>query len=200
MLAGHETTASTMNWLLWELSKDLEYQALCREEIARVRSQVIARGDDDLSITDMENMPYVTAIIKVSGYQRQARFLTRSLTINFQLQETLRYHPIAYHLVKKAGHDDIIPLSTPIRTRSGQLVNEIPVSKGQSVIASVCAYNRQVASWCLLLIFFPANRDVPLPLVFRKSGEKMLTFSILGGTSTVKRKRASLPLAFTVTF
>jgi len=70
MLAGHETTASTMNWLLWELSKDAEYQALCREEIARVRSQVVARGDDDFSMTDMENMPHVTAIIKVSGYRR----------------------------------------------------------------------------------------------------------------------------------
>jgi cytochrome P450 len=65
MLAGHETTASSMNWLLWELSKDLEYQALCREEIANIRSQAIARGDDDLSMTDLENMPYVTAIVKV---------------------------------------------------------------------------------------------------------------------------------------
>lgn len=66
MLAGQETTASSMNWVLWELSKDLEYQAICREEIFRVRSQAIARGDEDLSITDMENMPHVTAIIKVS--------------------------------------------------------------------------------------------------------------------------------------
>ena len=66
MLAGHETTASTMNWLLWELSKDAEYQALCRQEIARIRSEVITRGDDDFSLEDMENMPHVTAIIKVS--------------------------------------------------------------------------------------------------------------------------------------
>ena len=66
MLAGHETTASIMNWLLWELSKDTEYQALCREEIARIRSEVITRGDDDFSFEDMENMPHVTAVIKVS--------------------------------------------------------------------------------------------------------------------------------------
>jgi len=71
MLAGHETTASTMNWLLWELSKDLEYQALCREEIARVRAQVIARGDDDFSTTDLDNMPHVTAIIKVSDHEHR---------------------------------------------------------------------------------------------------------------------------------
>jgi len=67
MLAGHETTASSMNWVLWELSKDPEYQAICREEIAHVRSQVIARGDEDFSLADLENMPYVTAVIKVSG-------------------------------------------------------------------------------------------------------------------------------------
>jgi len=66
MLAGHETTASSMNWLLWELSKDAEYQALCREEIARIRSEVISRGDDDFSMADLENMPHVVAIIKVS--------------------------------------------------------------------------------------------------------------------------------------
>jgi cytochrome P450 len=66
MLAGHETTASTMNWLLWELSKDIEYQAICREEITRVRAQVIARGDDDFSVADLENIPHVTAIIKVN--------------------------------------------------------------------------------------------------------------------------------------
>jgi len=136
MLAGHETTASSMNWVLWELSKDLEYQAICREEIAHVRSQVIARGDEDFSMTDMENMPYVTAIIKVS-ISDHCFYQTAD-----DGQETLRYHPIAYHLVRKAGHDDIIPLSTPVRTKSGHLVTEIPVSKGQSVIASVCGYNR----------------------------------------------------------
>lgn len=73
MLAGHETTASSMNWLLWELSKDLEYQAICREEIAHVRSQAVARGDDDFSVADLENMPHVTAIIKVSKKPQQAR-------------------------------------------------------------------------------------------------------------------------------
>lgn len=86
MLAGHETTASTMNWLLWELSKDIEYQALCREEIACVRSQVIARGDDDFSITDLENLPHVTAIIKVSAKWSKATVapLFGRLTMHFQ--------------------------------------------------------------------------------------------------------------------
>ena len=74
MLAGHETTASTMNWVLWELSKDVEYQALCREEIASVRSRAIARGDDDFSMADLENMPHVTAVIKVSGPNKRVPY------------------------------------------------------------------------------------------------------------------------------
>ena len=82
MLAGHETTASSMNWLLWELSKDSEYQALCRDEIAQIRSQVIARGDDDFTMADLESMPYVTAIIKVSGYEKTTIGASK-LTTNF---------------------------------------------------------------------------------------------------------------------
>jgi len=80
MLAGHETTASTMNWVLWELSKDVEYQALCREEIASLRSQVVARGEDDFSMADLENMPHVTAVIKVSGCRQRTRPLPHLLT------------------------------------------------------------------------------------------------------------------------
>ena len=68
MLAGHETTASTMNWVLWELSKDAEYQKLCREEIVRFRLEVVGRGDHDFSIADLENMPHVVAVIKVSAW------------------------------------------------------------------------------------------------------------------------------------
>lgn len=65
MLAGHETTASSMNWILMELAKNPEYQTLVREEIRRLRREVIARGDDDFTMTDLENMPYMTAAIKV---------------------------------------------------------------------------------------------------------------------------------------
>jgi hypothetical protein len=89
MLAGHETTASSMNWLLWELSKDLEYQAICREEIANIRSQVIARGDDDFSIVDLENMPHVTAIIKVSKKPRQTRLRWRLIPGNRKRSDSI---------------------------------------------------------------------------------------------------------------
>lgn len=66
MLAGHETTASSMNWVLMELAKNPDYQSQVREEITRLRTEVVARGDEDFSMTDLERMPLLTAAIKVS--------------------------------------------------------------------------------------------------------------------------------------
>lgn len=64
------------------------------------------------------------------------------------LQETLRFHPIAYHLTRVAEKDDIVPLATPIFTKSGQMLSEIPVRAGQSIVVSICAYNRCVELFC----------------------------------------------------
>ena len=60
------------------------------------------------------------------------------------MQETLRYHPIAYNLLRMAGRDDVIPLEIPITLKNGEVITEISVKKGQGVIISVCAYNRSV--------------------------------------------------------
>ena len=38
-LAGHETTASTVSWLLWELAKNPEYQNRLRAEIRKSIAQ-----------------------------------------------------------------------------------------------------------------------------------------------------------------
>ncbi len=54
----------------------------------------------------------------------------------------MRFHPIVYHLTRVAGKDDILPLSEPLTTRFGDVVDEIPITKGQTVMISICAYNR----------------------------------------------------------
>ena len=43
-----------------------------------------------------------------------------------------------------AGRDTVLPLSTPLKTVTGEIITNIPVSKGQNVILSVAAYNRLV--------------------------------------------------------
>ena len=58
------------------------------------------------------------------------------------MQESLRLNPIAAGLFRQASRDDVIPLSSPIMTKSGQLISEIPISKGQNIAISVGGYNR----------------------------------------------------------
>lgn len=66
-LAGHETTANTIAWLLWELAKHPEYQQKLRDEIALKRAEINARGDVDFTMDDLESMEYLQAALKVSG-------------------------------------------------------------------------------------------------------------------------------------
>lgn len=65
MLAGHDTTAATASWVLWELAKDPEFQRKVREEIRAARAQVTARGDADFSMADLEGLTLMQAAMKV---------------------------------------------------------------------------------------------------------------------------------------
>lgn len=65
MLAGHDTTAFSVTWLLWELAKHPEYQAKVREELAAVRADVTARGDTEFSVADLDGLSMLIAVMKV---------------------------------------------------------------------------------------------------------------------------------------
>ncbi|KAF8578884.1 PAH-inducible cytochrome P450 monooxygenase PC-PAH 4 [Ramaria rubella] len=120
--AGFETTATTLTWIFYELSRHAGVQDKLRREIKSTRANMTARGDKELTIADLESMKYTVA-------------------------ETLRFHPIVVHLFRMAGQDDVIPLEWPQRTISGEMVTEIPVSKGQVIMLSLWTYNRLKTLW-----------------------------------------------------
>lgn len=67
--AGHETTANTLTWMLWELAKHPEYQDMLRAEIQEKRAEISAEGSHlDFSVDDLESMPFLQALIKVSKW------------------------------------------------------------------------------------------------------------------------------------
>ncbi|KAG7453207.1 cytochrome P450 [Guyanagaster necrorhizus] len=121
VLAGHDTTANTMAWLLYELSRHPDDQAKIREEIAIAK----ANAPRSLTSSDYDSMPWLNATIK----------------------EVLRYHPLAYGLFRESAQDDILPLAEPIITSNGDACSEIPTSKGQVIFASVYTYNRLPSVW-----------------------------------------------------
>ncbi|KAF8507406.1 cytochrome P450 [Gautieria morchelliformis] len=124
MIAGQETTASTLTWAFYELSRHPGFQTRVREEIKTTRAQAGQRGNGELTVADLDSMQCLLSVMK----------------------ETLRYHPIGPTLARVAGREDIIPLSAPQTTKSGEVVTSIPVSKGQRVLISIGAYNRRVQS------------------------------------------------------
>ncbi|KIJ27600.1 hypothetical protein M422DRAFT_271203 [Sphaerobolus stellatus SS14] len=124
-LAGHDTTALTSSWALYQLSRNLDYQRLIREEIKATRVAAAERGDSELTIADLDSMKYLLAAMK----------------------ETLRYHPIVTVAVREAARDDIIPLAIPQKTKTGESITSVPVSKGQSFVMSLMAYNRLPEVW-----------------------------------------------------
>ena len=63
--AGQETTSSTLSWMLYELSKNPEYQTRIREEIRAVRARAVERGDTAFTPEDLDSMQYTLAAIKV---------------------------------------------------------------------------------------------------------------------------------------
>ncbi|KAH9941518.1 cytochrome P450 [Amylocystis lapponica] len=123
--AGHETTGSSLCFILYELARHPNVQEKVCTEIRSTFEAVHARGDSDYTMADLEGMHYVLAVLK----------------------EVLRIHPVVYGPFVVAARDDVIPLSTPIRTTDGRTITSIPVSAGQYVHSSIAGYNRHADIW-----------------------------------------------------
>ncbi|KZV76310.1 cytochrome P450 [Peniophora sp. CONT] len=125
VLAGHDTTSSTLTFWLWELARHPEWQSRVRDEIRAVRRKLADRGDGGFSLADLEGMSAMQATLK----------------------EAMRLHPIVPAIERKAGQDDVIPLANPIVTKSGQTISSIPVQKGQEIQICIASYNRNPEVW-----------------------------------------------------
>ncbi|TFY58630.1 hypothetical protein EVJ58_g6300 [Rhodofomes roseus] len=125
MLAGQETSSNTLSFALYELARHPHYQDRLREEIRATERVVHERGDSTFTSSDMDGMPFLQAFVR----------------------EVLRYHPAVPHNYRQALKDDVLPLSKPIRTLSGAIVNEVPIPKGTRVTLSIAAYNREKDIW-----------------------------------------------------
>ncbi|THV07087.1 cytochrome P450 [Dendrothele bispora CBS 962.96] len=121
ILAGHETTAGTTSWLLYELSRHQEHQQRILEEIHAIKSAKLDAGEDaSFTSHDYDSMPFFNACIK----------------------EALRMYSIVITFTRCTDRDDVIPLSEPVISTSGEKLTQIPVKKSQRVIIDITSYNR----------------------------------------------------------
>lgn len=67
LLAGHETSATSLCWVLLELARHPAVQARLRTEIRYTGQGINAQGGSGFTAADLEGMPYLSAVLKVRG-------------------------------------------------------------------------------------------------------------------------------------
>ncbi|KAJ7039405.1 cytochrome P450 [Mycena alexandri] len=106
-------------WALIELARKPEKQAKLREELFRF-------GATDPTWDQLNSsLPYLDSVVL----------------------ETLRLHPPLSETTRQAAVDDIIPVSEPITTASGEVVDSIVVRKGTIVTVPIRYMNQSEVFW-----------------------------------------------------
>ncbi|KAG2076362.1 cytochrome P450 [Suillus decipiens] len=118
LVAGYETTSISLTWALIELSRHPDVQTRLGEEL-------VAFGADPTYDQLKANLPYLDAVV----------------------HEILRFHPPLGEFTRLAAADDVIPLSEPVHTESGEITDSISIAKGTLITISIAAINRSLAIW-----------------------------------------------------
>ncbi|KAJ7182924.1 cytochrome P450 [Mycena crocata] len=117
LIAGDDTTGSTLGWVLYKLAQMQDLQHELRREI-QVASTIDGEPDHD-------NMPLLNAIIN----------------------EVLRlYCPLPFE-ERVASADCVLPLTEAITTTAGTQISEIPIRKGQFLYVAITSYHRLTSFW-----------------------------------------------------
>ncbi|KAF9470834.1 cytochrome P450 [Pholiota conissans] len=118
IVAGEDTTANSLVWVLYVLSRNKKWQDTLRQEI----DNAYAENNGKL---DYDRLPFLNAIIK----------------------EVLRFYPTGPFTERIAAADAILPLSIPIVTLSGKTLTEVKMKRGRTVVISMTGYNRLSSVW-----------------------------------------------------
>ncbi|GAB1300872.1 Cytochrome P450 CYP4F16 [Apodemus speciosus] len=84
MFGGHDTTASALSWILYNLARHPEYQERCRQEVQEL---LRGREPEEIEWEDLAQLPFLTMCIK----------------------ESLRLHPPVIDLLRRCTQDIVLP-------------------------------------------------------------------------------------------
>ncbi|ESK84361.1 cytochrome p450 [Moniliophthora roreri MCA 2997] len=120
VIVGHETTAGSLNMTLLELARNRACQQKLRDEVLG-----LGREPTYEDLTNPDVLPYLDAVIK----------------------EGLRLHPPGAYMDRVAVKDDVVPLSTPITTPSGEVLHSLRIRAGQFIQIPNISINRVNSAW-----------------------------------------------------
>ncbi|KAF7375594.1 Cytochrome P450 [Mycena sanguinolenta] len=117
LVAGQETTSNAISFGLLELAKHPDFQD-------RLRAEIYSALGNNTSLA-YESMPLLNAF----------------------LREILRLYPAVPLSDRIVLEDTVIPLGESIISSKGNLIDKIPVRKGEIVTVAIAAYQRLPSRW-----------------------------------------------------
>lgn len=120
ILAGHETTATSLTWTLYTLARHPQVQAKLRAEVRAARAKAAEAGRDDLSPEELSGLEYLDAVTR----------------------EMLRVEPAVTATIRSSSAADSIPLSKPIVGKSGKSLSSITVDADQVIFLPISVINK----------------------------------------------------------
>ncbi|KAG9309820.1 cytochrome P450 [Chiua virens] len=125
ILAGYETTSSKFNFHTWSSNWALIELSLNPDIQMKLRNELLDLGSDPTYDQLTNNLPYLDAVV----------------------HEVLRLHAPIRETIRVATEDDLLPLSEPVRTKSGELIESLPIAAGTSVVVPMSAVNCSNTIW-----------------------------------------------------
>ncbi|KAH8798002.1 cytochrome P450 [Flagelloscypha sp. PMI_526] len=120
LFAGYETTSVVLTWALIELARNPVKQEELRAELAQFPMDATYE-----QLASSSSLPYLDAVA----------------------HECLRLHPPLPETVRVAKADDIIPLSKPLTTSAGDVVDRLTIAKGTQVTVPIGTINCSPEFW-----------------------------------------------------
>ncbi|KAG9018780.1 hypothetical protein FRB90_009784 [Tulasnella sp. 427] len=120
LIAGHETTATSLTWLLYDLS-----QPQNKHIQTKLREELLTLETDRPTAEALNSLPYLDAVVR----------------------ENLRLNSVVDSTIRCAGKDDSIPVSTPYTDKNGVERTEIQIAAGEQIYVPLSLVNRDRAIW-----------------------------------------------------
>ncbi|XP_031477381.2 cytochrome P450 704B1 [Nymphaea colorata] len=131
VIAGRDTTATTLSWFIYMMIKNPQAANKVRKELEGLEEEKMKEKNKEASviITDHDDVKSFTERIS-----RFAEFLTydslgKLLYLHAAISETLRLYPAVPQDPKGILKDDILPDGTKVR--AGEMVTYVPYSMGR---------------------------------------------------------------------
>ncbi|BEI87227.1 hypothetical protein CcaverHIS002_0705730 [Cutaneotrichosporon cavernicola] len=118
ILAGSETTSNSLTWTLYRLAMHLDVQQRLREELETLAT-------DEPSLEQLNTLPYLENVI----------------------HESLRLDPPVPESMRLCTQDVMLPLHTPVKGRDGNMIDSVPMKKGDMIITGYMQVNHNKDIW-----------------------------------------------------